>query len=195
MAEELVNKLYTLLGFYHETAIGALYARKLVQEEWLTKLRQDFYDELNEEKLRKEKVIRSYKESIREYLSFVDEANDYVSLTEIAKQYSDEPPGYVIQSWMRSRNTMEFLRQWEIAENPVFDNNVCDELITQTKTTSFTLTPTQWVSKTKAVGMYVKQGKGGGVSAHPDIASDFKMWLDPSLRLSLVRFMRKQKAI
>ena len=56
----------------------------------------------------------------------------------------------------------------------------------------FTLTPTQWVKKTGAVGMYVKQGKGGGVMAHPDIASDFRMWLDPSLRLALVKFMREQ---
>ena len=66
------------------------------------------------------------------------------------------------------------------------------ELIEKAKTTSFTLTPTQWVKKTGAVGMYVKQGKGGGVMAHPDIASDFRMWLDPSLRLALVKFMREQ---
>jgi hypothetical protein len=39
--------------------------------------------------------------------------NNMVSLTELARQYSEEPPGYVIQSWMRSRNTLEFLRQWE----------------------------------------------------------------------------------
>ena len=55
------------------------------------------------------------------------------------------------------------------------------------------ISATQWVGKTKAVGMYVKQGKGGGASAQPDIASDFKMWLDPSLRLALVKFMREQK--
>ena len=30
---------------------------------------------------------------------------DMVSLTDLAKQYSEESPGYVIQTWMRSRNT------------------------------------------------------------------------------------------
>src|SRR5699024_273410 len=119
-----------------------------------------------------------------------DESNDDVSLTEIAKQYSADTPGYVIQSWMRSRNTIEFLRQWELAENPNFDQQACDEPMEKAKTSSFTLTPTQWVKKTGAVGLRVKQGKGGGVMSHPDIASDFRMWLDPSLRLALVKFMR-----
>ena len=34
----------------------------------------------------------------------------------IAKQYSEESPGYVIQNWIRSRNKLEFLCQWEIVE-------------------------------------------------------------------------------
>lgn len=48
-------------------------------------------------------------------------------ITEIAKKYSDESPGYVIQSWMLSCNTIEFLRQWEITSNRYFDNKACDE--------------------------------------------------------------------
>lgn len=34
----------------------------------------------------------------------------YISLTEIAKKFSDVDPSYVIQGWMRSRNTIEFLK-------------------------------------------------------------------------------------
>lgn len=117
-----------------------------------------------------------------------------VSLTKITGQHSDESPGYTIQRWMRSRNTIEFLKQWEIISDSVFDCTACDELVRRAKMTSFTLTPTQWVKKTKAIGMTVKQGKGGGVKAHPDIAADFQMWLDSLLRLSLIRFMRENKS-
>ncbi len=36
---------------------------------------------------------------------------DMVSLTELAWQYSEESLGYIIQSWMRHRNTLGVLRQ------------------------------------------------------------------------------------
>ena len=113
--------------------------------------------------------------------------NDMVSLTELAKQYFEESPGYVIQSWMRSRNTLEFLRQWENDMNDEFDDRVCDELIHQGHTTSLTITPSLWIRRTHAVGMRVKQGKGGGVNAYPEIAADFHLWLDPKARLAIVR--------
>ena len=52
-------------------------------------------------------------------------SKDMVSLTDPARQYSEESPGYVIQSWMRSRNTLEFLRQWENDMNAEFDDKAC----------------------------------------------------------------------
>lgn len=67
---------------------------------------------------------------------------DRVLLTGLARQYSEESPGYVIQSWMCSRNTLEFLRQWENEMNGEFDDGACEELIRQGYTTSLTITPT-----------------------------------------------------
>ena len=116
-----------------------------------------------------------------------------VSLTELARQYSVDSPGYAIQSWMRSRNTLEFLRQWENDMNGEFDDGACEELIHQAHTTSLTVTPSLWIRRTSAVGMRVKQGKGGGVSAYPEIAADFHLWLDPAERLALVRMVREIK--
>ena len=37
----------------------------------------------------------------------------YISLTEIARAHSEDAPGYVIQSWLRSGNTLAFLNLWE----------------------------------------------------------------------------------
>ena len=93
----------------------------------------------------------------------------------------------MIQSWMRSRNTVEFLRQWENDMNAEFDDRACEELIHQGHTTSLTITPSLWIRRTHAVGVRVKQGKGGGVSAYPEIAADFHLWLDPKARLAVVR--------
>ncbi len=36
-------------------------------------------------------------------------SGDFLSLTDIAKYKTTENPGYVIQNWMRNRNTVRFL--------------------------------------------------------------------------------------
>ncbi|MCL2642967.1 MAG: KilA-N domain-containing protein [Candidatus Bathyarchaeota archaeon] len=39
----------------------------------------------------------------------------------MAKYKNSEFPGYVIQNWMRNRNTVEFLGLWERITNPNFN--------------------------------------------------------------------------
>lgn len=88
---------------------------------------------------------------------------------------------------MRSRNTLEFLRQCEKDMNAEFDNRASEELIHQGHTTSLTITSSLWIRRTHAIGMHVKQGKGGGMRGYPEIATDFHLWLDPKVQLALVR--------
>ena len=160
MTEKEVGELYTRLAFQYESSIDSLLERQIIDTDLATTSREKFYDSLNEEKLRTSKKIRDYRETMRLY---------------------------VIQSWMRSRNTLEFLRQWENDINEEFDDRACEELIHQGHTTSLTITPSLWIRRTHAVGIHVKQGKGGGVSAYPEIAADFHLWLDPKARLAIVR--------
>lgn len=174
------------MAFQYESAIGQLLDKKLIDQDLVERHRKSFYDSLNEEKLRTAQKIEDYTEIIRCYMRGMI-CENMVSLTELAKQYSKDSPGYAIQSWMRSRNTLEFLRQWENDMNAEFDDRACEELIHQGHTTSLTITPSLWIQKTHAVGMRVKQGKGGGVRAYPEIAADFHFWLDPKARLAIVR--------
>jgi len=186
MTEKEISELYIRLAFQYESAIDTLLAKRLIDADLATAAKEKFYDSLNEEKLRTSLKISDYHGIISSYIRRMT-CDDMVSLTELAKQYSEDSPGYVIQSWMRSRNTLEFLRQWENDTNERFDDSACEELIHQGHTTSLTITPSLWIRKTHAVGMYVKQGKGGGVSAYPEIAADFRLWLDPTERLAILR--------
>lgn len=156
------------------------------------KYKEAFYNSLDEEKLRTSQKIKSHTEIIRSYMRGMI-CEDMVSLTKIARQYSKDSPGYIIQSWMRSRNTLEFLRQWEDDMNEEFDDKSCEELIHQAHATSLTVTPSLWIRRRHAVGMRVRQGKSGGISAYPEIAADFHLWLDPAERLAVVRFVRESK--
>ena len=130
MTKEEISELYTRLAFQCESAIDALLAKGLIDTDLATSTKEKFYDPLNAERLRTSKKIRDYHEKASLYLRQLA-CKNMVSLTELASQYSEESPGYVIQSWIRSRNTLEFLRQWENDINEEFDDGACGELIHQ----------------------------------------------------------------
>ena len=41
--------------------------------------------------------------------------------------------------------------------------------------------------------MAVKQDKGGGVTTHSEIALDFHLWLDPEMRVAMVRLTGQEQ--
>ena len=119
--------------------------------------------------------------------------NDPILLTQLAQKYFKESPGYMPQRWMWSKDTLEFLHQWEIVENPNFDDTLSKNQIRQVRTSFLTLTPSLWVKRPNAIGMTVKQGKGSSVTKHSEIAMVFHLWLDPTKRVTIVRLAgRKQ---
>lgn len=52
---------------------------------------------------------------------FNSENDDYISLTDIAKYKDSENPRFLIQNWLRSRSTVEFLGIWESINNYDFN--------------------------------------------------------------------------
>ncbi len=111
------------------------------------------------------------------------------SLTEIAKQKDNLNPSYVIQSWLRDKNTLELLCLWEKEHNPDFNLEEARKLIDKTKESSFTLTLKIWIANTNAKGLISKQGKGGGTYAHHEIAIDFITRLFPEKRYELMKMI------
>ncbi len=158
MTEEEISELYTRLAFQYESAIDTLLAKGLIDTELAIATKEKFYNSLNEEKLQTGKKVKDYHETVSLYMGQLA-CKDMVSLTELARQYSEEFSGYAIQSWMRSRNTLEFLRQGENDINEGFDDGACEELIYRGHTTSLAITPSLWIRRTRAVGMYVRQEK------------------------------------
>ena len=110
-------------------------------------------------------------ETVQKYLRPTD---TFVSLTEIARRFDSENPSYLIQSWLRSRNTVAFLGQWEQNNNAKFNKDAFKQIIIDMRSPLFTLTPKKWISKTGAIGIVAKRGKYGGTTAHPFIACDFE---------------------
>lgn len=116
-----------------------------------------------------------------------EQDESYISLTEIARAHSEDAPGYVIQSWLRSGNTLAFLNLWEKEHNSDYSEVGYIELLEKKKAASFTLTPKLWIDRTKAIGIVSKQGKSGGTFAHPVIACEFASWVAPEFKMLLLK--------
>lgn len=116
-----------------------------------------------------------------------EQDESYVSLTKIAQVHSEDLPGYVIQSWLRSGNTLAFLNLWEKENNPDYSEAGYMELLEKKKAASFTLTPKLWIDRTKAIGIVSKQGKSGGTFAHLVIACEFASWFTPEFKMLLLK--------
>jgi len=118
---------------------------------------------------------------------------DYISLTDIARYRDAERTDYIIQNWMRNRNTIEFLGIWESLNNPGFKPIEFDGFKKQAGLNSFTLTAKQWVEKTGAIGLVSKQGRYGGTYAHKDIAFEFASWISVEFKLYLIKEFQRLK--
>ena len=118
-----------------------------------------------------------------------EDGNEYVSLTEIARLKNFKNPSYIIQSWLRDRNTLDFLFQWETENNISFQNIGYQQIKVKLSKSSFTLTPKIWKEYTSASGIISKRGNGGGTFAHRDIAIDFYAWVFPKKRYQLIKMI------
>ncbi|HKK59856.1 MAG TPA: KilA-N domain-containing protein [Salinivirga sp.] len=120
---------------------------------------------------------------------------EYISLTDMAKYRDSERTNYIIQNWMRTRNTIDFLGLWENLNNPNFNSIEFDAFRNEAGSNSFTLTPKKWIESTNAIGITSKSGRYGGTYAHKDIAFEFASWISPTFKLYLITEYQRLKEI
>lgn len=120
-------------------------------------------------------------------------SEDFISLTDIAKYKNPDHADDVIRNWLRNRNTVEFLGVWERLNNPAFNPVEFDGIRIQTGLNSFTLTPKQWIEKTRAIGIISQTGRYGGTYAHKDIAFEFASWVSVEFKLYLIKEFQRLK--
>ena len=122
-----------------------------------------------------------------------DFKNDYISLTDIARYKNSEEPNVVVANWMRNYNTIEYLGIWEQLNNLEFNPLEFEGFLKEAGSNAFTLSPQKWVNMTKAKGIYVKLGRGGGTFAHKDIAFKFASWISAEFELYIIKDYQRLK--
>lgn len=130
--------------------------------------------------------------SIRVYTENFD--SDFISLTDIAKYRNNDDPRYIIQNWMKNRNTIEFLGLWEVLNNPDFNRVQFGTFKSESGLNRFTMTPQKWIETTKAIGIISKSGRYGGTFAHYDIAMEFASWISSEFKLYIIQDYKRLKS-
>lgn len=118
----------------------------------------------------------------------LDETN-FFSLNEMVIE--SDHPGQIIQTWIRLRSTLEYLKVWEQHNNQAFDPQTADGFIADSGKPTFTMTPTKWATMTKSRGIFTKRGRYGGTWAHVDIALEFAAYLSPKFRYEMILSLKE----
>lgn len=119
---------------------------------------------------------------------------DYICITDMATAKSDNSRAAdVIKNWLRNRNTLEFLGTWEQIYNPSFKVVEFDHFKQEAGLHTFTLSVSDWIEKTDAIGLMVKKGRYGGTFAYKDIAFEFASAISPVFKLYLIKEFQRLK--
>jgi len=119
---------------------------------------------------------------------------DYISLTDIARYRNSAEPFSIINNWMRSRSTIEFLGLWETLSNPDFKPLEFERFKNEAGSNYFVLSPQRWIAATQAIGITSVSGRYGGTYAHQDIAFEFATWISSEFKLYLIKEFQRLKA-
>lgn len=116
---------------------------------------------------------------------------DYISLTDMVSSF--EGGSTLIESWLRNKNTVEFLGVWELLNNPSFNSPGFEGIKNKAGLNRFTLSVRQWARETHGIGLAARAGRYGGTFAHRDIAFEFGSWLSPEFKLYLITEFQRYK--
>lgn len=120
--------------------------------------------------------------------------DDFISLTDIAKYKENIYPSEVINSWLRNRNTVEYLGLWENIHHPENFNSIeFDRIEREAGKNAFILTPKRWIDSVNAKGMITKAGRYAATYAHKDIALKFASWLSAEFELYIIKDYQRLK--
>jgi hypothetical protein len=116
---------------------------------------------------------------------------DYISLTDMVSNF--DGGSTLIDAWLRTKSTIDFLGVWERLNNPLFNSVEFDRIRMEAGSNRFRISSKQWVQQTGGIGLVAKAGRYGGTFAHKDIAFEFGSWLSPEFKLYLIKEFQRLK--
>ncbi len=118
---------------------------------------------------------------------------DYICLTDIAKQKNSEFPADVVKNWLKTKFAIEFLGIWEQMYNKKFKLVDFYQFKNEAWSNAFVLSPKKWIEKTNAVWIVSSSWRYWWTYAHKDIAFEFASWISPEFKLFMIKEFQRLK--
>jgi hypothetical protein len=129
-----------------------------------------------------------------EIILLLQQKENYISLTDMAKHKNAEIPATVVSHWLSTNFSINYMGLWERMNNPDFNLTGFREVKMLSTETGFALSPKQWITMTNAIGIVSKAGRyGGGTFAHRNIAFEFASWISPEFKYYLINEFERLK--
>lgn len=123
---------------------------------------------------------------------FHNEEN-YVCLTDLCKGFDGN--GGLIEKWLSTKNTLEYLTIWETLNNKDFNSPEIGGVMKSAGSNNFYMSVKKWIELTNAKGIIAKSGRYGGTYAHKDIALKFGSYLSPAFELYINKEFQRLKEV
>lgn len=115
---------------------------------------------------------------------------DYINLNDIVAHVDGQR--YLIEEWIRSKKTLNFLASWERKNNPDFDQLAYADYMLSLSD-GRTSSVGRWVKSVNGVGLCAEMGRYGGTYAHKHIAFEFAGYIDSDFKLYLIEEVDRLK--
>jgi len=119
--------------------------------------------------------------------------SDFISLTDMAKFRNPDHTGLVIANWLRANYTLEFMGIWEKMNNPNFNVLKFEYIRNESRSQSFSISVSQWIEQTNAIGIVTSAGRYGGTYASKDIAFEFATWISAEFKYWIIAEFQRLK--
>ena len=115
---------------------------------------------------------------------------DFICLTDIVKA-GDADPHDTIKNYLRNKGNINFLGVWESVHSEQFNIEGFNNIKFKTGDNNFTLSVSQWIKETNAVGVFTERGKYGGTYAHEEIAIQFSTWFSAEFYVYFIKAFKQ----
>ena len=121
------------------------------------------------------------------------EGKDFFNLSELAKKFGEGNPREKVRSYMRNKDTLNFLGTYEGTYNANFNVGEFAHIKENNLRNNSKVSISDYISATNAKFMKVEKGRYGGVYANFDIAAHFMMWLSSVWQIFFIKDYHRLK--
>ncbi len=120
----------------------------------------------------------------------IDRDTQFISVTDLGNAVGTDRGKEFVRNWLRSPTTLEFISEWEKANNPNFTGAELYTIRMQSGSNAFRISVEELV-EAGATGIIAKGGKYGGTYCSIDWTIHFANWLSPKFYVHCIHAYRK----